>query len=385
MSKWTGVACACAALLACGAPPPETGSAVTAMLSDRNTAGYARAYHPVEMEFPRDHGAHPRFKHEWWYFTGQVTTSDGRVFGYQFTLFRYATSPQSRQSVSAWATEQVYMAHAALTDVKAKKLYQHERLARGALGLAGVSTSPLRMWLENWEVQQGSADCAAPLCLKLHAASEDFTIRLDLTSQKPAVLHGERGLSRKSNTPGNASYYYSNTRLETRGEVLVNKQRFAVEGASWFDHEWSTSALEADQAGWDWFSVQLSDGTELMLYRIRDRHDPSRDNIQGTWIGADGSNLPLDRDAIVVDTNEYWDSPHSGARYPAGWTLRWPARELSLELEPLIADQEMNLSFRYWEGAVRAQGSIGTRPVRGRGYVELTGYDRGTAAAVTRR
>ena len=191
---------------------------------------------------------------------------------------------------------------------------------------------------------------------------------------KPPVLHGERGLSRKSDEPGNASYYYSLTRMRAGGEVRVAGRAFPVEGLAWMDREWSTSALGPDLVGWDWFALQLDDGRELMLYRLRRRDGGIAPASQGTIVLADGATRSLERDAVEVLPLGHWTSPRGGTRYPAGWRLRIPALALELTVTPVLADQELDLGVRYWEGAVRAEGTADGRPLGGEGYVELVGY-----------
>ncbi|MDX1409924.1 MAG: lipocalin-like domain-containing protein, partial [Saprospiraceae bacterium] len=297
---------------------------VTSALSDADIAGYQRAEHPHNFVFPDDHGAHPLFKHEWWYLTGQVQDPQGRRFGYQFTLFRRALSPYQAPHSSAWATNQLYLAHLALSDIQGEQFYHDERYARAALKLAGVETSPFRAWLEDWSLsEQSTTECTNCLHVKLQAASEDFSLQLVLRNQRDPVLHGDRGLSQKSDTPGNASYYYSYPRLLTEGMIIVNGTTFTVSGSSWFDHEWSTSALEAQQTGWDWFSLQLSDHSELMLFRLRHR-DPGRSRYSGTLI-TDDAVINLDGEKFTLRVMSHWRSPHSKVRYPQVWQIDIPS------------------------------------------------------------
>ena len=198
---------------------------------------------------------------------------------------------------------------------------------------------------------------------------------MTLDAGKPLVAHGERGLSRKGGAPGNASYYYSFTRLPARGRVRTPGADFGVEGTVWFDREWSTSALGEDQIGWDWFGLQLSDGRELMYYRLR-RRDGGIDRMSaGTLVGVDGAATALGPDDVLVEPTGYWSSPLDGARYQVRWQIRLPGEGLVLDVEPVLDDQEMDLAIRYWEGAVRVSGTARGRAVAGRGYLEMTGYD----------
>ncbi|QXD15464.1 carotenoid 1,2-hydratase [Rhodocaloribacter litoris] len=348
-----------------------------AMAAD--TAGYARATAVRPFVFPEDHGPHPDFKSEWWYVTGNLAAADGRRFGYELTIFRFALAPPDGTArASAWATRQLYMGHFAVTDVAGRRFFPFERFSRGAAGLAGARARPFRVWLEDWYLEadttQPAPDPALPV-MRLRAHEDGTGVDLVLRPLKPIVLQGDRGLDPKGDDPGNASYYYSMTRIATEGTVTVDGATFPVEGLSWMDREWSTSALGPDQVGWDWFALQLSDGRELMFYRLRERDGGISPTSDGVLVAGDGTPRRLDHTDVVVDVLDRWTSPHSGAVYPARWRLRVPREALDLTLTPLLADQEMNVSVRYWEGAVRVEGTAAGSPVEGHGYVELTGYD----------
>jgi predicted secreted hydrolase len=352
---------------------------LAATLGGEAAAGYARAVAARPLAFPVDHGPHPEYRTEWWYFTGNLETAAGRRFGYQLTFFRQALAPDVPRRASAWATNQVYMAHFALTDAAGDRFHAFERLGRGAVGLAGARADPLRVWLDDWTAA-GAGDG-----LSLRAAEADVALELALTPIKPITLHGDRGLSRKSAEAGNASYYYSLTRLESRGTITIGSTAFPVRGLSWMDREWSTSALGPDQVGWDWFALQLADGRDLMVYRLR-RRDGSVDPFSsGTLVAADGTAHRLARDDVVIEVRDTWRSPRDGTRYPARWRLRVPRARLDLDVRPLLADQELELTFRYWEGAVVARAADGDARVLGRGYVELTGYAADDPAAGSSR
>jgi predicted secreted hydrolase len=334
-------------------------------------SGYPRVEGPVPLGFPADHGPHPDYQTEWWYYTGNLSTEEGQRFGYQLTFFRRALAPPSQRSEreSAWATDQVYMGHLALTDVEGTRHQAFERFSRGAAGLAGAQSSPYRVWLEDWSVEEVS-----PGVTRMRAAQDGWGLDLLLADQKGPILQGDAGYSPKGPEPGQASHYYSLTRLETTGSVQVAGTAHSVEGWSWMDHEWSTSALAADQAGWDWFSLQLEDGSELMVFQLR-KEDGSIDPFSsGTFIAPDGSTRQLSRDEFQIGVEDTWQSPHTGATYPAAWTLSVPAVDLQLEIEPYLADQELTVSYAYWEGAVRAEGERAGQSVQGSGYVEMTGY-----------
>ncbi len=344
---------------------------VAETLGGRELAGFARATAPRAFTFPADHGPHPEYKTEWWYYTGNLETGDGRHFGYQLTFFRIALAPEPLARDSHWATHQIYMAHFALSDVAGQRFYSFERFARAALGLAGATAEPFRVWLEHWSAAGLDANA---LPMRLQADGGEIAIDLTLTRAKPVILQGDEGLSRKSAEPGNASYYYSLTRLPTTGRLRVGDKTLAVAGTSWLDREWSTSALGPDQVGWDWFSLQLDDGRELMFYRLR-RRDGSADPMSsGTWVEPDGTARRLNLGQIVLEELDSWQSPRSGTTYPSRWRLEIPGDKLMLQIEPYLADQELQTSLRYWEGAVKVRGSRGAQRITGHGYVELTGY-----------
>jgi len=354
-------------------PAPPSDQAVN-LLSSADITGYARAFAPRSFIFPADHGPHPAFRQEWWYYTGNLAAADGRHFGYQLTFFRFALAPPAdAQRTSEWATRQVYLAHFALTDVTGRRFYQQERNSRAALGLAGAEAQPFRVWLEDWSVTG-----APTLPMTLHAATKEVALDLRLTSDKPLVLQGEQGLSQKGASPGNASYYYSYTRMPSTGTLRVGKETFAVMGASWMDREWSTSALERGQAGWDWFALQLGSGEELMFYQLRRRDGTTDTHSGGVWVDAAGATRPITRDEFHLEVEREWRSP-DGARYPAAWRVRVPALQLDVRAQPYLADQEIKQRFRYWEGAVAVQGRRGDDEVSGSGYVELVGYGGGAA------
>jgi predicted secreted hydrolase len=365
----------------------QVGGRVTAMLllvamsggtrgDAESTGEYARALEPRPFVFPRDHGPHPDFRNEWWYLTGNLQADDGRRFGYQWVIFRIGLEPGSDGRTSDWATRQAFMAHFAVTDVDEGRFHFYERLARGAAGLAGAWTNPLEVWLEDWSLRRDDTGV-----WRLRAAQDSTSIALELTATKPVVMNGDHGLSQKSAAAGNASYYYSISRLDSRGILRVADRDYRVSGTSWLDREWSTSALADDQEGWDWFALQLDDGADLMFYRLR-RKDGSIDpHSQGTWIDAAGESSPLGHSDVELTVLDTWQSPR-GLRYPSRWRLSVPARQLTLDIEPMLVDQELDVSVRYWEGAVKIHGTRGEREIKGRGYVELVGYDAAAPRAL---
>ena len=387
-----------------------TGAQATLSLVDAlggaDTVGYARALEPRPFVFPADHGPHPDFRSEWWYFTGNLEGEDGARYGFQFTIFRGALAPPPAQdgrpiaaarspgepdaagatgandeaeatATNAWDTRQVYLGHFAVTDAETGIFREFERYTRGAAGLAGAQASPLRVWLDDWELVEapgdpGAGDAVWPM--RLTARDTAVGLELELVPRKPPVLQGDRGLSQKGSEPGNASYYYSYTRLAAEGTVVVEGERRPVSGEAWLDREWSTSALSDGQVGWDWFALQLSDGRDVMVYQLR-REDGTADSLsKGVVVASDGSSRTLPLDDFEVMPTGTWDSAIDGSTYPSGWTVRIPAEGIDLTVTPVIEDQELDVSYRYWEGAVDVEGTSNGGAVSGRGYVELTGY-----------
>jgi predicted secreted hydrolase len=352
---------------------PQARLSLAETLAGGDTLGYARAVEPHAFDFPADHGPHPDFRSEWWYVTGNLSAADGRDFGFQLTIFRSALAAEAPAAASAWSTNQAYMAHFTVTDVAERRFHAHERFARGAVGLAGASADPLRVWLEDWTI---AADTAGTFPLRLRAEDDGVALDLELVPGKPLVLQGEDGLSRKGPEPGNASYYYSFTRLLATGAMTIGERTHAVSGTAWLDREWSTSALAAGLVGWDWFALQLDDDWDLMIYRLRASDGGDAPESDGVLVDPSGTKTPVVwGEDVLVESTGAWASPIDGAAYPSGWRVRVPERGWDLEVAPRIPAQELDVSFRYWEGAVsvRGTGEEG-EPVQGRGYVELTGY-----------
>lgn len=341
-------------------------SELAGLLGAGESDAFEKAIEPRAFSFPEDHGPHEAFRNEWWYFTGNLDGRDGRRFGYELTIFRFSLSPDNTRE--GWRTNQVYIAHFAVTDADGVQFYATEKSSRGALGLAGATAQPLRVWIDDWEIRGIAEDT-----WRVTAGNKDFAVNLELTALKPPVLNGVDGLSQKSDEPGNASYYYSMPRWATRGQVRIGEDLHDVVGNSWLDREWSTSALASDQQGWDWFALQFDDDTELMFYGLR-KTDGTQDTMSaGTWISADGSSAKLGRDQVAIEVTRRWESPRGGI-YPAGWRLSIPGKAMLLEITPVIDDQELSTIVRYWEGAVDVIGTRHGKPIEGRGYVELTGY-----------
>ncbi len=364
-----------------GARAPEYSADVVAALGGSSTEGFARALTVRPFVFPADHAAHGEFQTEWWYNTGNLSTAEGRRFGIHFTIFRRALSPTMPKRDSEWATNQVYFADFALADVSANQFYVYERFSRSAAGLAGAEPDPaqgVRIWLEDWAIR-GTDSQASGFHLK--AGEGDIALDLTLRPTKPPALQGDRGLSLKSSIAGSASYYYSLTRNEAQGTITVKGETFVVSGTTWFDHEFSTSVLGENAVGWDWFSIQLDHGREVMFFTIRQKDGGVEPNSHGTLIEADGTTHELPLSAYTITPLGTWASERTGAVYPSGWriTIQTPTGDLLLKGTPLLLNQELNTTTAYWEGATRFTGTDGGVPVSGYGYVELTGYNRSPA------
>ncbi len=336
-------------------------------------AGFERARPGTPLEFPRDHGPRPNFRSGWWYFTGNLKSADGRDFGYQLTFFRIALKPGRADRPSAWASRQIYMAHFAISDIAAGKFYRQQRLARSGLALAGAVGRPFHVWLEDWRVDSVRPGEFLPLVLSARTRTEqgEIALRLELQAGKPRVLQGDRGYSAKSSEPGNASYYYSYTRLPTRGSLRTPAGSFQVQGQSWFDREWSTSALSPEQTGWDWFSLQLEDGRDLMFYRLRLRSGEPDPNNAGILVAANGDSRRIFARDFKLRPLRYWQSP-AGRRYPVAWELQY--RKLRLEIRPRLDNQAYTRGIPYWEGAIEVSGRDSGTPMAGFGYLEMSGY-----------
>ena len=343
-------------------------------LSSGTEYGFVRVIDTRKFLFPEDHGPHPDYGVEWWYYTGNLETEGGRHFGFQLTFFRIGLDSNPDVRRSSWGTSQIYMAHLGLTDVSNEKFYSFERFSRGALELAGAEASPFRVWLDDWSVESTSGET---LPFRLAAREEAVAIDLVLNSSKPIVLHGEGGLSQKSSGVGNASYYYSMTRMPTQGTVRIGEESFQVTGNSWMDREWSTTALSDEQVGWDWFALQLSDGREVMYYQMRLREGGIDPFSSGTLVSEDGTTRRIGPGDVRISVEDHWQSPLGGSPYPSRWRFRIPSEGLDVDIIPYVKEQELDVSLRYWEGAVHIQGTSAGVPVSGDGYVEMTGYAGG--------
>jgi len=332
------------------------------------------------FSFPRDHAAHPDFKIEWWYYTGNVTTADGRRFGYQVTFFRvgidYAPSNPSK-----WAVRDLYMTHLAVSDATGQRYRFAEKMSRGGPGLAGAETNRYYTWNDDWSAslvgnrEPGTGSRAQH---KLVASSPQAGINLLLDEGKPPVVHGINGINQKGAQPGNASHYYSLTRMPTKGTIAVDGETFEVAGETWMDHEFSTSFLEPEQRGWDWLSLQLSDNREIMLYVMR-RADGAYDpRSSGTLVDANGKSIHLSDKDFTLTPGRATFTSKNGAVYPIEWTVTIPSHNITLQISTPLKDQELSLmqstGIAYWEGMIDIAGQAGSRAVTGSGYLEMTGY-----------
>ncbi len=349
-------------------------SRLSELLRGDGVEGYASVLEAREFRFPEDHGPHPEYRNEWWYFTGNLDSRSGERFGFELTIFRFLLSPSDKDSTgSAWQTNQVFIGHFAVTDAANKSFHVAQRYSRGGAGLAGASAEPFRVWIDDWSITRSASSSGEAPVWQIIADDPDFSVDLQLVAEKPVVLNGRNGLSQKSAEPGNASYYYSMPRWRTSGSLRVNDQSHDVTGATWLDREWGSSALARDQQGWDWFALQLSDGSDLMFYVLRDSNGKPHEYSSGTWIDAAGVPHQLSRDDVIIEVTDYWQS-EGGGRYPSGWNVDVPARDIEIRVVPVMKNQELVTNVRYWEGAVDVTGISGNETIRGRGYVELTGY-----------
>jgi len=390
----------CWALAQGAGPLPEVGP---------EDSGFAQVLGPRVFEFPPDHGAHPEYRQEWWYFTGNLDAATGERFGFELTFFRYGLVPGEEPATatapgteSAWRARQTYMGHFAVTDVARQRFRFAEKVSRGAVGLAGARNPSLRVWVDDWVLEEagvgaragavaGSADGGGGTGAgdvrsgvgtanggtgarghghwTLHAAESGYDLTLDAEALEEPVLNGDHGFSAKGSKPGSASYYYSIPRVAVHGHLIRDGKSLEVQGLAWMDREWGSGTLE--QQGWDWFALQLGDGSSLMFYSLRYRDGRRDPHSAGTWVTATGEARTLAADDVQIDVLDYWKNPR-GERYPARWRVRVPAVGVDVEIRPVLADQELEDSSRYWEGAVDViAAGAGSG---GRGYVELVGY-----------
>jgi predicted secreted hydrolase len=335
--------------------------------------GWKQATGSHVWNFPRDFGSHPEYRTEWWYFTGNLSDTVGSRYGYQLTFFRQGIRNKLPDPSGPWDIRDVYLGHFAISDIAGKRFQYGERISRSGPGLAGAGPENLDVWLLDWSARMKMSAIA------LKARYDRMELDLTLTPRKPLVFHGQNGLSRKGPGEGQASYYTSFTNLDTAGFLKTSaNRRIAVTGQSWFDHEFGSNQLAAEQTGWDWFSLSLSDGRDLMIYLLRRKDGSIEPLSSGTLVEPDGKTRHLSLSDISVKVLERWKSPQSGAQYPSRWEIRIPASGIDLTIAPSLADQELittgSTGVTYWEGAVSGQGASQDRTVTCQGYAELTGY-----------
>lgn len=336
----------------------------------QDVSGFDRAINPYDWSFPADYGEHPSYQTEWWYYTGNLTSEAGERFGYQFTIFRRALSAKDASSDSEWRTNQVYMVHFTVTDAARETFYHAQRLSRGGAELAGAQGAPrYHVWMEDWEIIALNDEATET---QITADAGDFAIDLTLTQTKPPALQGDNGLSSKSSQVGNASYYYSLSRLLTEGTIRIGDNTYTVSGRTWKDHEFGTSALSPEAQGWDWFGLIFDNDYELMVGQIRQKDGSKDPAFGGLLIRPDGTTQYLASTDFTITPTDSWTSPHTGAVYPSGWTITIKAEDIdwTFTATPVLRDQELTEgNIVYWEGAVDLTGDM-----TGVGYAELTGY-----------
>jgi predicted secreted hydrolase len=396
MNKILLTVVAVVALVARDAPvAPDAPDAPVAPVAPAPVSPWKQAIPGYVFSFPRDHAAHPDFKIEWWYYTGNVKAADGRRFGYQVTFFRVGID-YAPANPSKWAVRDLYMTHLAVSDAQGQRYRYAEKLTRGGPGLAGAKVDTYYTWNEDWSA--GLTGNREPGTGNRHqhalkAADKHVGIDLLLDEGKVPAINGINGINQKGAREGNASHYYSLTRMPTTGTLMIEGERFEVSGLTWMDHEFSTSFLEPEQRGWDWFSIQLSDNRELMLYRMRradnrgprdadfasrgggGSHDP---RSSGTLIDANGRTTHLSNDDFTLTPGRSTFKSTNGAVYPTEWTVSIPSHKIVLTVTTPLSDQELSLvestGIAYWEGMIDVTGRSGGQAVTGSGYLEMTGY-----------
>ncbi len=337
------------------------------------SAAYAQTYVPAlpgyKYEFPRDHFDHPEYGTEWWYYTGNLRAKDGHRFGFELTFFRQGIS--RAVSASPWFIHDVYMAHLALSDVSGGRYYAEERINRAGPGIAAADAASGTIWNGNWQTRVGER------AHNLRGVGENFSFELEVRPQKQPVIHGQNGVSQKAEGKGHASHYISFTRMTTTGTVGLNGTAYRVEGDAWMDHEFFSESMDGDEVGWDWFSVQLEDNSELMLYSLRHKDGSVDPYSSGTYVDGQGRAMHLElRDFNLTRSGEMWKSQQTGGTYPIAWRISVPVLKLELDVSTALKGQEFVSRFgpSYWEGAIDVTGRHQDQAVRGAGYLEMTGY-----------
>ncbi len=394
------LACAASAAVSLGAVADR---GLDVLRGSPDLTGFSLATQPREFEFPRDHGPHPDFRHEWWYLTGNLTSPAGERFGFELTFFRIALTPApapapapasapalaptvarptgaaptvaaptvaaptaASTTSSPWRTRQIYVAHFAITDVSRGVFRFAQKYERDALGLSGAAAEPFHVWLDDWQMGGGPR-------WSVHAQQQDYELNLEVQALTAPILNGDGGLSVKSSQAGAASYYYSIPRVTVRGQITRERTPVPVTGIAWLDREWGSGSLGSTEAGWDWFALQLDDGSALMFYALRNQDGSREPHSAGTWVDAAGSAHPLSSHDVEIEVGAHWTSPRGG-RYPSQWRVRVPSLAFDVDVKPVLPDQELGTKPNYWEGAVDVSGVHSGNKTAGRGYVELVGY-----------
>ena len=333
---------------------------------------FRKATGDIQLSFPRDHGAHRDFETEWWYVTGHLRGKQNDSYGFELVFFRIGVDPTPK-TTSAWTLDSLYLAHFALTDDNKRQFFNYERRSRGSFGQAESSEAQLDVRLRNWSLvfEEG--------VLKLRADDSGNVLELTLTSQKPVVLHGENGLSKKGPEPGEASYYSSFTRLTGTGSLAIGGAGpQPVSASAWLDHEFTSSKLARGTQGWDWFALQLDSGEDVMVYQLRDENGRPSEFSSGTWVEKDGTSTQLKREDFIVKVLDRWKSPKTDVLYPSSWKISVPSRNFEVEVNPTVQEQELTTDkttyVTYWEGRCRFKGTLREAPVQGDAYTELVGY-----------
>ncbi len=350
-------------------------SFLSGLRAEEPDSEFRKALPGYDFQFPRDHGSHPEFQNEWWYFTGNLDSED-HEFGFMFTIFRSAVAPPPAEvgSKSTLSSNQLYLGHFALSNLTDEKHRSWERIGRPAFNLAGASEERLSASVGPWKMEMDGTET-----IQIHVQEGTFQLELELRPDKPFVLHGEDGVHQKADDPGQASHYISYTNLSTVGKITWDNEQHQVKGKSWMDHEFGTNQLSDDQVGWDWFAIQLENDVELMVYMLREKSGSFTNKSSGSIVFPDGRLVEVDQSQFAIKPLESWKSPTSGAEYPIRWELELPEYKTKLNVTTPLKSQEMQVQrytgTTYWEGAVRVEGTWQGEETSGKGYVELVGYD----------
>jgi predicted secreted hydrolase len=331
------------------------------------------------FEFPRDYFNHEDYQTEWWYYTGNVKSTDGQRFGFELAFFRQGVS--RHVSSSPWYVHDLWMAHMALSDINGQRCYHEERLNRVGPGVAGMEAQIGLVWNGNWQAH------IAEHREELRGVGDKFGLALKLMPVKQPVIQGQNGVSQKAEGAGHASHYFSLTRLTTSGSIDLNGETYHVEGTSWMDHEFFTGSMAANETGWDWLSVQLGDGAELMLYRLRHTDGSIDPYSSGSYVDASGKSQFLSaKDFVMTQAADTWTSPATKAAYPVRWHVSIPRLKMELNVTTPLMSQELTGGFgpSYWEGAIDVDGARDHSPLRGVGYLEMTGYSEAGKPVIPR-